>query len=350
VTPTLTTRDIVTIAILAALGGALSTFVGYLGNLINLGLGVPFGAGQFLAGIHVFWLVLMRVIIPRHGVGTAGGLLKGTVELFTGSTHGIVIVLVSLIQGILIDIGAGLGGNPNQEHSDPRFVWSISAGIASASNVWVFQLLYFSDVPLAYLVVMTVLAFSSGVIFAGYFAWETLQFLNESGVIASSFFRSASPNISKLGVVRRNIPAAAFVLFLVLGSSYYILGVARFSTDIHSCKISGLVENPYVFRPSDFESQEITIEAQLSGSYITLPPANYTGILLSAVISEAVPASEVTHVRIIARDGYSALLEFNAIMSDTHLILTDTDEGLWLIAGAYEGSQWVRMVSLIEIY
>jgi len=37
----ISTRDIVTIAILSALGGALSTFVGYLGNLINLTLGVP---------------------------------------------------------------------------------------------------------------------------------------------------------------------------------------------------------------------------------------------------------------------------------------------------------------------
>ena len=40
----ITTRDIVTIAILSSLGGALSTFIGYLGNLINLSLGVPFGA------------------------------------------------------------------------------------------------------------------------------------------------------------------------------------------------------------------------------------------------------------------------------------------------------------------
>jgi hypothetical protein len=32
------------------------------------------------------------------------------------------------------------------------------------------------------------------------------------------------------------------------------------------------------------------------------------------------------------------------------MLLTDTAEGLWLIAGAYDGSQWVQMVSLIEIY
>ena len=57
---TLSTRGIVTIAVLASLGGVLSTFVGYLGNLVNLALGVPFGAGQFMAGLHVFWLVVVH--------------------------------------------------------------------------------------------------------------------------------------------------------------------------------------------------------------------------------------------------------------------------------------------------
>jgi len=54
----LTTKDLVTIALLSALGGVLSTYIGYLGNLINHMLGVPFGAGQFLAGMHVLWIVL----------------------------------------------------------------------------------------------------------------------------------------------------------------------------------------------------------------------------------------------------------------------------------------------------
>jgi hypothetical protein len=292
----------------------------------------------------------MRAIVPRHGVGTAGGLLKGVVELFTGSTHGILIVFVSLVQGVLVDVGAVFGGNLNQEHTDPRFVWWISAGIASASNVWVFQALYFSGVPLVYLAVITILAFSSGVIFAGFFAWETLQFLKESGVIVSGSLRPASLGISRVSLVRKNIPAVAFVLFLVLGSSYYVLGVARFSSDIHSCQISGLVENPYEFRPSDFGGQEVTIVAELKGTYIQLPPANYTGILLRAILEEAIPSPVATHARIMARDGYSALFELSAIMSDYHMLLTDTAEGLWLIAGAYDGSQWVQMVSLIEIY
>ena len=121
------TREIATIAVLSSLGGALSTFVGYLGNIINMSLGIPFGAGQFLAGLHVFWLVLIRALVPRNTAGTFGGLLKGLIELFTGGTHGIVIVLVSLIQGMLIDVVAKFGGTPENAGVESRIIWWIGA-------------------------------------------------------------------------------------------------------------------------------------------------------------------------------------------------------------------------------
>ena len=93
------TRDLVLIAATSAAGGVLSSYVGYLGNLMNRLFGVPFGAGQFMAGLHVFWFVLARAIIGRTGAGTLTGLLKGLVEFFAGSTHGAVVVLVSVVEG-----------------------------------------------------------------------------------------------------------------------------------------------------------------------------------------------------------------------------------------------------------
>lgn len=47
-------RDLLVIAVLSGIGGVMSTYIGYLGNLLNNLLGVPFGAGQFVAGLHVF--------------------------------------------------------------------------------------------------------------------------------------------------------------------------------------------------------------------------------------------------------------------------------------------------------
>jgi energy-coupling factor transport system substrate-specific component len=72
----LSTRDLVTIAVLSALGGAISTFVGYLGLLLNAAIGTPFGAGQFFSGLHVFWIILASGLIRKPGVATATGLLK----------------------------------------------------------------------------------------------------------------------------------------------------------------------------------------------------------------------------------------------------------------------------------
>jgi len=348
----ISTRDIVTIAILSALGGALSTFVGYLGNLINLALGVPFGAGQFMAGLHVFWIILIRVIVPKRGVGTAGGLLKGTIEMFTGSTHGIVIVIVSLIQGFVVDIAASAAGNNESPKDSSRITWWIGAGVASAVNVIVLQLFYFTGAPIIYIFVISILAFCSGIIFAGYFAWETLEFLNDAGTITG--FQSTKPVISNSTpkvVVHRNLPAIAFVLFLTIGSLYYTTNVAHVFADPYTCEVRGLVDNPFSFSLEDFAGSEVTIEAELIGAYTYLQPANYTGILISIILQQANVQTGAVGLQIIARDGYSIIFyDIDTVMTDPNFLLTKSDDGLWLIAGDYDGSMWVRKVILLQVY
>jgi ABC-type thiamin/hydroxymethylpyrimidine transport system permease subunit len=348
----ISTRDIVTIAVLSSLGGALSTFVGYLGNLINLTLGVPFGAGQFMAGLHVFWLVLIRVIVPKHGAGTAGGLLKGMVEMFTGSTHGIAIVFVSLIQGLVIDISAVFAGSIENTSSSSRLVWWLGAGLSSAMNVIVLQILYFTGAPFIYIGAITVLAFCSGVIFAGYFAWETMEFLNETGTISKFQSQRATPISKTKGrFVYRNLPAIIFVLFLTLGTLYYTANVSRAFADPYTCEVKGLVETPFSFRLEDFSAHEVTIEAELIGAYTHIPPTNYTGILITTILAQANPLPEASGLQVSARDGYTVRFEdLNAVLADHDMLLTKNDEGLWLIAGNYDGSLWVRQVITLEVY
>ena len=347
----ISTRDIVTIAILASLGGALSTFVGYLGNLINLSLGVPFGAGQFMAGLHVFWLVLIRVIVPKRGVGTAGGLLKGMIEMFTGSTHGIVIVVVSLIQGFVVDISASAAGSTENPADSSRITWWLGAGVSSAVNVIVLQLFYFTGAPFLYIFVISILALCSGIIFAGYFAWETLEFLNDAGTISG--FQSTKPvieNSTPKSVAYRNLPAIAFVLFLTVGSLYYTTNITNVFADPYSCEVRGLVDNPFSFTMEDFPGSEVTIEAELIGAYTHIPPANYTGLLISTILQQASVQSGATGLQIIARDGYSISLDIADVMIDSELLLTRSDDGLWLIAENYDGSMWVRQVITLQVY
>ncbi len=340
------------IAILSALGGSLSTFIGYLGNLINLSLGVPFGAGQFLAGLHVFWIVLMRILVPRKGVGIMGGLLKGLVELFTGSTHGVVIVVVSLVQGLIIDIAGMIVRDEDDLNGKSRIVWWLGAGIASASNVLTFQFFYFAGAPDIYILVISLLAFSSGIIFAGYFAWETLEFLNDTGVVSDRFtsLRTATPERGRKTMLYRNIPAVALILFLTVGSLYYISAVRPLIADPYSCDIVGLVDSPYSFNIETFSGPEVTIEAELNGAYIHIPATNYTGPLISMILQQADPQPEATGLRVIARDGYIVEFDLDNVMSDNRFLLTQSDDGLWLIAAEYDGSMWVRQVLTLQVY
>lgn len=348
--PFLTTREIITVAILASLGGALSTFVGYLGNLVNLALGVPFGAGQFMAGLHVFWLVLIRLLVPKRGVATAGGLLKGLIELFTGSTHGVVIVIVSLIQGAIVDTGTFFGSDSEEAGLGTRLVWWVTAGVASASNVFVFYALFLTGTPFPIILTIIILAFCSGVIFAGYFAWETLDFLNEAGYTTMTIQETHQQITPRRRIILRNVPAVIFILFLVVGSLTYVLVIARPLANPNSCSVVGMVEQPYTYNPTAFSQHMITIEAELVGVSTYIPLTNYTGVLLSVILSEAIPTSEASGLRVIARDGYTITFELTVVMTDNELILSHNNDGLWLIASNYEGLLWVRSVVQLEVY
>nr|KXH72713.1 MAG: hypothetical protein AM325_01430 [Candidatus Thorarchaeota archaeon SMTZ1-45] len=346
------TREVVIIAVLSALGGSLSTFIGYLGNLVNITLGVPFGAGQFMAGLHVFWIVLMRVLVPKNGVGTMGGLLKGTVEMFTGSTHGIVVVIVSVVQGVFVDIAGLITRNNQNITENSRVIWWFFAGISSASNVIIFQLFYFAGVPDIYIVIISLLAFCSGVIFAGFFAWETLEFLNDAGLILRRFpsIRTELQERSNKSVLyRRNVPAVAFILLMVIGVTYYVGFVRPLIVDPYSCDIVGLVESPYTFNIASYSETTVTIEAELIGAYTHLPAANYTGVLLNIILQQASPLPEATGLRVIARDGYQVEFNLNNVMNDGRLLLTNNHDGLWLIAAEYDGSFWVRQVFTLQV-
>ncbi|MCG3219358.1 MAG: ECF transporter S component, partial [Candidatus Heimdallarchaeota archaeon] len=221
-----TTRDLVVIALLSSLGGVMSTFIGYLGNLVNQLLGVPFGAGQFISGLHVFWLILGYGAIRKTGSGTAMGALKGTIELLTGSTHGIIVVIVSLIEGIIIDLGfLSSDFRKEQKGTLTLFHISIIAGMSALSNVFVFQMFYLISIPLIFLFVMCSLAFSSGILFGGYLSWSTLQTIQESHLFKNTF--SVTVSLSKINkpsnLLLTRIVAVVFILGLFLGSSYYFL-------------------------------------------------------------------------------------------------------------------------------
>ncbi len=352
----LSTKDLVTIALLSALGGVLSTYIGYLGNLINHMFGVPFGAGQFMAGLHVLWIVLAVGITRKKGVGTATGLLKGVVELFLGSTHGIVIVVVSLAQGVLVD---ALLFSDKAKAERNVYVYSVAAAIASASNVVVFQAFFFSGAPVILIIVLCMLAAASGIVFAGWLAVQMLASMEHAGIVDG---RGGTPvdvpgprtGPGEGGARRRRAAivstavVAAFLAVFTVGAVYYFFTIYELPGQ-SSVEISGQVESPFEFTYDDFADQEVTINAELIGSVTHEPPRNYTGIPLNIILGQAGPTDGATQVVVTGADGYYATFDLQSVMADDTLIVIFEDGAYRVIAADYEGAYWVEDLASIEV-
>ncbi len=333
-------RDLVLVALLSAAGGVLSTYVGYLGNLINRLFGVPFGAGQLIAGVHILWPLLARAIIGRFGSGMMTGTIKGLVEFLSGGTHGIVIVLVSAIEGLFVDLGM------STSEKNRLGVMMLSGAVASASNVFIFQTIYFSNLPLSLLLGMGALSFVSGAFFGGYLAWDLHGFL-----CASNLVRRDSAAVPRTGRRRWRRHAVTLLVILVglAGAAYFYIDVYDPFAAPDAAKIEGAVSSPYTYRPSEWDGRVVTVNAELRGSMMTIPAQDYAGALLREIVERADPDSEATTLRIVASDGYEIELDWGAVQADDRLLLTLEDETLRLVAAAYDGSMWAQQVRRIVV-
>ncbi|HDP97270.1 MAG TPA: hypothetical protein ENN25_06240, partial [Euryarchaeota archaeon] len=316
------TKDLAIIALLSALGGALSTYVGYLGNLVNHVIGVPFGAGQFLAGLHIIWIMLVLGITKKKGTGILAGFLKGTIELFLGGTHGVVIVIVSSVQGLLADVFL-FSDRAKEQRSFVRY--SVAGGISAASNVVIFQIFFFAGVPVLLIVMLSMLAFASGIIFGGLLTIQLLESLEGSGVVPSrngiivdqpkgDYDRTQGAHALR----RRRIAVISSVMFLglfTIGGAYYFTSVYSLPGN-DTVEIYGHVENSYDFYYGDLSEHEVTINAELIGSVTYVSPRNYTGIPLSIVVGVANPLDGSESVVVSANDGYSAVFQLSDIIND----------------------------------
>lgn len=345
-------RDLLVMAVLSGIGGVLSTYVGYLGNLLNRIFGVPFGAGQFVAGLHVFWIILAAGLVRRPGAATIAGLLKGIVELLTGSTHGVAIVLVSFIQGLVVDLVLLL----MRRHGP--LVYAVAGGLSAASNVIAFQLLYFSGAPLGYILFVSGLALISGCLLAGIFGSGVLDLVAEAGLLRLRSGREAAAAGAgrTAGKVRTGKPAwfkiivvSIMIVAFSAGAIYYFAAIFEPPWGGPQCRVEGKVEHELSFALSRFAEAETTIMAELKGEVTYVPPQEYTGIPLRDILKEAVPLPDAAVVKVIATDGYEVEFELAEVMADELMILIEEDGSLRLIAGNYAGGYWAKLVSRIKV-
>lgn len=327
------TRDLLMMAALAALGGVTGTYVTAAGKVLNSFVGAP-GSMQWAAGLHVLWLVLAVGLTGKQGAGTVTAVLKGAVELFTGNLHGILVVLVDIVAGLLVD----LGFLPFRD-KDRLPAYLLAGGLASASNVFVFQL--FAALPadiLSYgaMLLAGLLAAISGVVFAGFLGHTLVAILRRAGVIKD---REPRP------MGRRAYPVfLATVVVLAVVLTFYLRHTLAGPPVL---PIAGAVAAPYAFPEEHGDLPTVT-----AAGITRQASERYTGIPLRDLIAAAQPNADASKVLIQGTDGYTFFISMEEVQSNGGLLLVPqgrSEDTTYDITGAESNKAWVRGVANLTV-
>jgi ABC-type thiamin/hydroxymethylpyrimidine transport system permease subunit len=328
-----TTRDLLMMATLAALGGAAGTYINAIGDFVQSILGFS-GTTQWAAGLHILWLTLAVGLTRKQGAGTITGILKGVVELLTGNTHGLLVVLVDIVAGLLVDIGF----LPFRK-KDSLIAYCLAGGLASASNVLVFQM--FASLPvdtLAYWAILLVagVALLSGVIFGGILSRTLLNVMRRTGVV-----KDAQP----VPMHRHVYPIFLVCAVLMsIGLTFYLRNVFHGPVKV---SVRGAVDAPYVFSAEQDAMVLVTAEGTLNQVTST-----YNGIPIRDLIAHAQPQPDSSLVLVKASDGYAFFISLEEVYTNDALLLSPQDKGQdtsYDIVGAINSKAWVRGVQELVV-
>lgn len=300
---------------------------------MHAALGIP-GATQWAAGLHVLWIVLSVGILRNPGTGTITGILKGAVELMSGNSHGVIILLVNLVAGLLVDFGFLL---INKKQS--LWPYLIAGGLAAGSNVLVFQI--FATIPLNILGLSAILilffvALASGVLFAGILPNFLVNTLTKAGVIRTPTISEKPKRIGwwiLLGVLSLSVMLAVFLWSNLRGPQVI--------------RINGAIEEPITFPSSSLNIDPVTRQMEYRGMM-----TQYQGIPLNAVIMAANPSQDADTVLITASDGYAFLISFEELTSNENILLVQSGQGKNAaldVVGPESSKAWVRNVTSLTV-
>jgi len=329
------TRDLLMMAVLAALGGVASTYIQTLANAVHAALGFP-GATQVLAGLHVIWIVLAVGLTGKQGSGTVTGIIKGAVEFLSGNTHGILVMLIDVVAGMLVDLGMLPFRNKNS-----YLAYSLAGGIATASNVLVFQI--FASVPsdllaMGAILLVGLVALISGILLAGVLGKVLLDSLRRAGVVKDQPPETMGPRVypAFLGIIA----------ILTVAGGAYLYSALQGSPAV---RITGEVNSPYEYSYREKDSSLlVTIQEDGKPGLI----GRYTGLELREVIARAEPTERASSVLAKGSDGYDFFINMLEVEENDQLILAHSDRGgelIYSIAGAKNSKAWVRGVVEIQV-
>jgi len=328
-----TTRDLLIMAVLAALGGVTSTYINAVNDAVHAALGTP-GASQWAAGFHVLWIVLSMGILRKLGAGTITGILKGVVELMSGNSHGVIILLVDLVAGLLVDFGFFIFSQKKR-----LLPYIVAGGLATASNVLVFQI--FATLPqnilgMTAIILLFFVALFSGLIFAGILPYLLVNTLSKAGVVKIPEKTIQKRNIGWWILLGISIIAASTAVFLRIN----LQGPQRI-------QIEGAVENPYAFPDDDSQVEQVSREMDYRGVM-----TEYRGYPLFPIVQYANPNQNADTLLIEASDGYAFLISFEELENNPNILMVQEGKGnnaSFDIVGPKSSKAWVRNVSRLSI-
>ena len=98
------TRDLIIIAIMAAIGLSIKPIISPLSKLISTPLMLP--GGSFAGGFYMMWMVLALALTGKPGAAMIFGFIQALVVLIMGSygNHGALSLLTYTLPGILLDL------------------------------------------------------------------------------------------------------------------------------------------------------------------------------------------------------------------------------------------------------
>ncbi len=327
-----TTKDLLFIAGFSAIGGLASTYLNMIGDFFQSLLGFA-GTTQWAAGIHILWILLAVGIVNKPGTAVLTGILKGVVELLSGNTHGVLVLIVDVVAGLIVELVFFL---PVLN----KYIKNIIAGgLAAMSNVFVFQI--FASVPADSLAFWSMLAVAgvallSGVLFGGILSQLVLKNLAKSGVISPDLEKSKTKWF-KVGSVLLGFLVCAVSAFLYL----------QLSKGEGAVTISGNVVAEQSFDVQNTDISQITIESSLQGKVGT-----YTGYPLKQIINTATPGEGADLILVTATDGYSYFITMDEVNTNANLILVVDGEGSdasYSVVGAENSKAWIRGVAEVIV-
>ncbi|NMB63062.1 MAG: ECF transporter S component [Chloroflexi bacterium] len=328
-----TTRDLLFIAGFSAIGGLASTYINMIGDFFQSLLGFA-GTTQWAAGLHILWILLAVGIVNKPGTAVLTGVLKGLVELLSGNTHGVLVLIVDVVAGLVVEL---IFYFPILSS-----LWKniLAGGLAAASNVFVFQI--FASVPsdsLAFwsLLVVGGMAFLSGVVFGGIISQIVIKNLAKTGIISQPMMGS-KVHWTRVG----------FVLLGVLLCAVFAFVYTQTAKGAGEVVLSGNVTADQIFNAQTTTITPISVESELQGMAGT-----YTGYPIKDILAQAGAGDDSDLILVTATDGYSYFITMDEVRSNPHLILVASGEGKdasYSVVGATNSKAWVRGVAELTVF